>query len=390
METTLSFLQVHSCDESIFYVSSCAHNSELQYGLHRMQETGLQAIVDSTWRHDSELGRGYLLLSDSAGSGRIWRWEVGGGPIAIGRTLHMEQSGCRSKNHCHRPDAHYGSGGITMDFYSKEDSTEGKLVVAEWGEGRIVRLEENGARTPIVIQLPNLCEPETTTSVSAPKDMLFTIEGSLIFVDHQECGRSAIFQQKFASFFSPLESLKVSRDAHQWMDIASPSDEYVIPPPEVLYLSTDGPIGGLALSPTFRSVCFTTETAYGIILQRVPRFRDDEDEIILDFLDQSIFEKWNVFNFTDHGLRANTAGPITISKEGHVFVGVAESLAVLDPVAGQVLGVIEIGGQLTSLTIGDDGFLYITTSEDLFRIAIRDKPIKFPTDKVQKPLKKKQ
>ncbi len=35
-------------------------------------------------------------LSDIWQFNRIWRWEVGGGPITIGRSLHIERNGCRS------------------------------------------------------------------------------------------------------------------------------------------------------------------------------------------------------------------------------------------------------------------------------------------------------
>jgi len=39
----------------------------------------LSHLSSTTWVHDEELGRGYLLLADVGRSGRIWRWEVGGG-----------------------------------------------------------------------------------------------------------------------------------------------------------------------------------------------------------------------------------------------------------------------------------------------------------------------
>jgi len=46
---------------------------------------GLQNVADTLWKHDSELGRGYLLLSQSYKNGRMWRFVVGGGPVPIGK-----------------------------------------------------------------------------------------------------------------------------------------------------------------------------------------------------------------------------------------------------------------------------------------------------------------
>jgi hypothetical protein len=53
-----------------------------------------------------------------------------------------------------------GSGALAIDFYRHGNpsthSSEGHLMVAEWGEGRIVRLEETtGARTPLALHVPS-------------------------------------------------------------------------------------------------------------------------------------------------------------------------------------------------------------------------------------------
>ena len=78
---------------------------------------------------------------------------------------------------------------MTIDFYGKEHASEGKLVVAEWGEGRIVRLEENGARTPLLMHVP--CECKTKCALPNPERMVYTPTGELIVVvnqDDDECG----------------------------------------------------------------------------------------------------------------------------------------------------------------------------------------------------------
>jgi hypothetical protein len=132
----------------------------------------IEDIVATTWKHDEELGRGYLLLSSSFEQGKIWRWETGGGPIAIGRTLHLLDSGCRSNHYmlCQSSSSSsfsssnnndnnsiVGSGGIIVNHWHEPP----RLVVAEWGEGRIARLEENGARTPLVIEYHDQDQEET-------------------------------------------------------------------------------------------------------------------------------------------------------------------------------------------------------------------------------------
>ncbi|KAG7357641.1 hypothetical protein IV203_002329 [Nitzschia inconspicua] len=90
----------------------------------------------------------------------IHQRETGGGPIAIGRTLHLQDSGCRSNiyKNCTRlqSNLHFGSGGIADDTTTnnvESSSSPPLLLVAEYGEGRITRLEDNGARTPLVIQV---------------------------------------------------------------------------------------------------------------------------------------------------------------------------------------------------------------------------------------------
>ena len=40
-------------------------------------EDDFASFFDMVWVEDAELGRGYLLLSDSASSGKVWRFETG-------------------------------------------------------------------------------------------------------------------------------------------------------------------------------------------------------------------------------------------------------------------------------------------------------------------------
>ena len=52
----------------------------LRYPLYLVRDD-FEGVVATAWKHDEELGRGYLLLSTSHQHGLIWQWETGGGPI---------------------------------------------------------------------------------------------------------------------------------------------------------------------------------------------------------------------------------------------------------------------------------------------------------------------
>ena len=139
----------------LVYLKSNDECRSLRFPLFLVADFTSDSVVATTWMHDEELGRGYLLISTSAARGKIYQWETGGGPIVIGRTLHLKDSGCRSnlykkcsaeatENRDAAADDNTGSGGIAVDTFSSDSSH--RLIVAEYGEGRVVRLEQNGAR----------------------------------------------------------------------------------------------------------------------------------------------------------------------------------------------------------------------------------------------------
>ena len=248
-----------------------------------------QRFAGSTWVHDDELGRGYLLLSDSSSSGMVWRWEVGGGPITIGRSLFLKDSGCRSglwadcssssfgssfspnNSDPSLPNVSHwllGSGGITVQP-SRETSHfhSGRIVVAERGERRIVRMEEDGARTPLVIRVPSLFRPtsnvleeetegregnETTTTMVRLNDpggvLMYTPFGDLLFTDRRTrsfddddddddskgtvssvCSTKTMVAGLYRlreAVNIPSIDFKSSRIAHEWDDVSAAGETH--------------------------------------------------------------------------------------------------------------------------------------------------------------------
>jgi hypothetical protein len=404
----------------------------LRNALQLVQGTGLKDIVDMVWRHDSELGRGYLLLSESAGHGRIWRWEVGGGPIAIGKTLHLDDAGCRS-NQCTLSNTETdqrisnkrkGSGAMAIDFYragkpSEESTSEGLLLVAEWGEGRIVRLEENGARTPIMMHIPcvDRCQIEKEQDKSCVQRvpnsnrMLFTPTGNLIVSVNfdnvvGECSihdtpllnndnaisttsSSSLLLLQNAAHIQPLPSLQISRQAHSWDKLQNHnhSISFLFSDPSIAW------IGGIALAtPTKLYGSARIDQVNGtssIVIFELSIAEDEDDLDDMNHNKKTEQGKMKIlFDITEYIPKLQSSGALAISKYGRLFVALHDGVLILDPSVG-VIGKLPVPGQVpTAVILGGDGYLYICSSFSLYRIRIKDKPVHLPTNQVTKISKK--
>jgi hypothetical protein len=389
------------------------------------------------------LGRGYVLLSESSGNGRIWRWEVGGGPIAIGRTLHLDESGCRSIRcseklitigNDHVATESKGSGAMAIDFYragnpSDHSISEGLLVVAEWGEGRIVRVETNGARTPLILHVPCMdrCprsdqeKPSTSCTQRLPTSsrMLFTPTGDLIValnyenmagecsiqeslsVDDQPLAERSQLKMSAASLIvlpsavhiDSLPSLQISRGAHNWEKIQNHNHSVAVlfSDPSITW------IGGIALaSPTKlyssgRILQGTDGFPRAVIFEIAISEEEDDEDDMEDSIIGKMKERETVkvlFDITEYNPTLQNGGAIAVGKSGRIYVAIADGILILDSLIGGVIGKISIPNEIpTALVLGGDGYLYISSSSLLYRIRIKDGPVALPTNLVAKRLK---
>jgi hypothetical protein len=420
--------------EKILYLTATSKSSaspcsniELRYVPHMVQD-GFANVVDILWRHDSELGRGYLLISDRYASGRIWRFEVGGGPIAIGRTLFLEDSGCRSRQHCPKNPSqsssprissltHQGSGAMAIDYYSPYVSNagdknsnlrsdEGALVVLEYGEQRIVRLENhNGARTPLVLDVPcrNSNHTHRIGATLAPVYMIFTPSGNLWWTMNEPKGCVGIYALEYAVHVKPLESLIESRRAHNWNAVQHPFSISTI-------LANDPSIrqmGGLVATQS--SVYFTafqtkpengstiTSTVSSNRITTILKIPVEEDEEIdnLDEEDTSDERKHasiitnvkSLFDITNYTTSMDHPSAITRSEAGTLFVSVDHGVLLIQEDANSVLGKIRLPETPVALALGGDHYLYAASPTRLYRLRTRESPHQIPTQSIRRPPK---
>ena len=412
--------------------------------LFRVQSDGLASVVDSVWKHDPELGRGFLLLSQSANHGRIWRWEVGGGPISIGRTLYMEPSGCRSNRTHVCSGGNLGSGGLTVATTNHDEHS--RLMVAEWGEGRIVRVEdETGARTPLVLEVPSLCGTtgmngtegmarSTVRRVYQPRALLFTPFGDLVFQDTDpDCDMDGLYLLPDAVVVPPLSTAMESRRAHGWTTLPESQAR-----PKLLLKAKK--IGGIDLDAAWTGIYYTAtddvdigDAAAGAVdtvdrastvtrLYHMNLATEEEDDDAEDDNDNDDGdEEANKEGDTDGNgtekdkrdsrsavaldtrivadfTESTPAGPVAMDQSGILFVGVDTGVVVLPKElsvkeATQQQGksderlFLPVPDTPTSITVGGDKFLYVTTADDLYRIRIQTGPQKVPTDLIRKKTK---
>jgi len=360
---------------TLFPGTDPSYDIHKQFGSLFRVENGGNDIVSSVWKHDSELGRGYLLYSEASGQGRVWRWEVGGGPIAIGRTLQLDGAGCRSSKAKCCEGCREGGAGLAVDFKGHDHASEGKLIVAEIGEERVVRLEENGARTPLVLNTPSLCRENAMSRLGQVHNLLMSPSGDLIFSEYQsDCKRTGIWTIRGAIHVPALSSLQESREAHEWSSLPSNASLQLLMETEL--------VAGLSVSPLFDSLAVSCqENGTSLIRQVFMEKNEDYDEEDEDL--RPAFSKWSLFNVTRATGSKATAYPSVVTESGLVVAGTSEGLAVIDPVKNLVVGRASIGFPPTSFTLGHDGYFYMTSKSSVYRASTKEKPISFPTNKIR-------
>jgi len=386
-------------------------------------------LASTTYVHDEDLGRGYLLIADVGRSGRIWRWEEGGGPITIGRSLHQERSGCRSGlwvenngvaagscpenlfgrtqsqgdvsiNHeghgtCRNlaaqpPIPLLGSASLAVELTrNAEKSSIGKnLIVAEWGERRIVRVEgETGARTPLVTMVPT-ADFKSWRRLRRPNHVAFSPFGDLFFTDNAPSSNvtsSMVYRLKEAVHVAPISAQR-SREAHGWHGTTG-KEQSVNEDIDILF-QTGGDIEGMALSADHSGLFilvtdhFSKRTIYYLQLSS-----EDGAEGATVFY--SSHRSSCSTNLGDQG--SQVGSKLVVDENGLIyFVDCPNEVAILSVNGTKVASLqLDEKAALTSVGFGEDGYIYTTTSNQLMRLRSRIGGAKLPTNLVPPFLKKR-
>jgi hypothetical protein len=184
----------------------------------------------------------------------------------------------------------------------------------------------------------------------------------------------------------PLESAMTSRMAHKW------NETHHNHPIDVLY--KEAHIGSMALDSKGEGLYVTVKRDdASVLLLHLNLIEDDDEDDDVKVEDAStIDEKMGLLghtervevNLTEIGV-TDPPQAMAVDEKSHVYLAVSDGVLVLKLKNGkQILGRLATPSPITSLTLGEDKYLYITTSSQLLRIRVRHGPPKLPTNMVRK------
>ena len=264
----------------------------------------------------------YLLFSDIPNNS-VFKWQEGGGV-----SLFLKPSGYSGSAPFAGKEP--GSNGLTFD-------SSGRLVLAEHGDRRIARLENDGRKTI-------LADRYAGKRLNSPNDLVFKSNGDLYFTD-PPFGLPQAFDdpQKELPFQGVYRLSKEGKLTLLIKDIKAPN--------------------GIAFSPDEKKL-YVTDVDFNRAAW-----------LVYDVKNDGTLANGRVFADASEWKQAPFSGPdgFKVDREGNVFGARPGGISIFAP-DGTHLGSIEIGGPTSNLAWGDDGsVLYVTAGTAIYRIRLSAK-----------------
>jgi gluconolactonase len=309
--------------------------------------TGFGWSEGPLWVEDSDGGSGHLVFSDTI-TNQIWRHDQGNGIFTLGKSLHIEESGCASNVSWCEEVFEPGSNGITR--YPMASAAD--LVVCQHGERAITMLFENGTRKVIA-------DTYKGKKLNSPNDLIWSSDNNLYFTDppyglFDRASKSTILDEQIGHYGVYMI---LKKDIETALRTGVPTDNVIL-----LDSSLSRP-NGLAFSPDFGTLyvsnsdstepvwlAFDVDRTTGIIRNR---------KVLVDArVYKGEIEEYSAASFPD-GFKVSSDGIIVTSAPGGLFLLLPD---------GNLLAKIAISRLVSNVAFGSDGYLYVTASDAVLRI----------------------
>jgi gluconolactonase len=320
--------------------------------------TGFNWTEGPVWMNDDTAP--HLLFSDTV-LNQIYRWEEGKGMFTIGKTLHVQNSGCRNANANCAMLRKAGSNGLL-----RRDEGSHDLIACAHGERSIVLLRDNGTRSDVVTHYKG-------KRLNSPNDLVWSPDGHLYFTDPHY----GLFDHSGVIIGKELEHNGVYMVKSDYVRLALELGQptaYV----RLLEAKLAHP-NGLAFSPDFSKLYIAaSDRSHPLI--NVYDVSDDgslvNGRVFFDASDlyasecrkaeeagESCEERVGV----PDGLKVDIHGNVFAAGPGGVLVLSAE---------GKLLGLLRLDRPAANVVFGGDGRLYITAKDAIMRLPVKTKPVR--------------
>jgi len=304
-----------------------------------------------------------ILISDSIGGlygqNCIWKWEEGGGPITIGRTVRMRSSGAGVKE---------------LVYLVRGDKGRALQVEGEQGGGEQVGGEQGG---PVMIILEGGTRKMIASAeLSGKKGTLSNMPAELVFdggrasalssggVVFTEGGRVQIIEPDMAGGGNVVTSIVTDANNPKAVGVSATG---------IGEIGCDGRGSGKVLCD-FDRIYFTDDSGLWVLdADTGESVVDDDDEE----KDENICRarppnKQLIYSLGESEPKFNT---IKVDRDGNVWLASAGGVVIIDKL-GQKIGAFKIKNkgvveELTGLAIGQDaGSVFVSTELSVFRIRL--------------------
>jgi hypothetical protein len=306
-------------------------------------------------------------------------------------------------------------------------------LLSRRGRERIVRLEQDGARTPLALNVPSLCRGGTveigddSRRLNRPGKTLYTPFGDLLFVDEERCQvqneqhdgeesittlKSAIYRIKEIVNIPPI-SFRQNREAHSWTveDMISKHKEVKV---ELAYIGAEhisDMIVGKDVSFLYVAASIRNEAQEcRFVIYKVQDEENDDDDddngddeegengesLVKDLAQQAkVFYDLTCLFPPKISQCSMYGSALAIDHEGHVYATYPGGGLVVLNQNGELMASIQVMDiemekntkqsimtfiEPTALTIGNDGYLYMSTKTTVQRMKIKTKAMQQPTN----------